>query len=96
MELALHFRKHGHKVGAATAADYEQMADAFMFGPMNADTQECTRPAGRRRCRLDFRAVHFGVACVVPAFVITFYPPDARTVARHGGMNRYFLYECGR
>ena len=96
MELKLHFRKHGYKFGLATAADYERMADAFMFGAMNADTQECVRPTGKRRCRLDFTAAHFGVANIAPSFLLTFFPPTVSMIAKHGGMNGFFTDECGR
>ena len=96
MELKLHFRKHGYKFGITSAADYERMADSFMFGPMNADTQECIRPAGKRRCRLDFTAAHFGVANVTPKFVLTFFPPTASMIAKHGGNAGYFADECAR
>ena len=96
MELNLHFRKHGYKFGLSNAADYERMADTFMFGAMNADTQECMRPSGKRRCRLDFRARHFGVANVAPDFLLTFFPPTASMIAKHGGEAGYFTDECGR
>jgi len=95
-ELGIHFRKHGHKFGARTAADYERMADAFMFGIMNGNTQECVRPGGRRRCRLDFVAADFGVALVVTQLVITFYPQTPRMVTKHGGPAGLFAYECAR
>ena len=95
-QLRLHFLRHGREFGLATAADYERMADEFMFGPMNADTRECNRPGGRRRCRLDFRAVHFGIAARARAFVVTFYRPTASMIAKHGGVNGFFVYECAR
>jgi hypothetical protein len=96
MELKLHFRKHGYKFGLTTAADYEQMADRFMFGAMNADTRECVRPAGKRRFRLDFAAAHFGVANVDPGFLLSLFPPTASMIAKHDGMLGYFTDECGR
>lgn len=96
MELALHFRKHGHKFGLATAADYEAMADAFMFGAMNANTHECTRPNGADRLRHDYIVRHFGVACVAPVFIRTFYPISQAKHIRHGGAAAFFAYECAR
>jgi hypothetical protein len=96
LELSLHFAKHGHKFGLATEQEYEQMADAFMFGTMNANTQECTRPRRTRRCRMDFVRIHFGVACITPACVITFYPVDSAFVAANGGVNGFFRNECAR
>jgi hypothetical protein len=89
-----HFQKHGHKFGLANEFDYEVMADTFMFGPMNSDTQECTRPTGRN-CRLDFRAGHFASG-YAPRIVITFYVVDAGRARRKGGMAGLFAYECGR
>ena len=96
MELALHFQKHGYKFGAATAADYQAMADAFMFGAMNQDTHECVRPSGTDRLRHNFVSRHFGCACINPAFVRTFYPISAAKHTRHGSAANFFAYECGR
>jgi len=98
MELGIHFQKHGHKFGAQSAADYERIADAFMFGPMNADTRECTRPGNIDRLRHDFVTTYFGCVCTGanPHFLRTFYPVDPRTLARHGGSARFFGFECAR
>jgi hypothetical protein len=96
LELGIHFRKHGHKFGHRTAVEYEKAADAFMFDPMNANTRECVRPNGRRRCRLETVAAHFGVAVVGRKFLITFYPPSPGTIRSHGGMTAYFAHECAR
>jgi hypothetical protein len=95
-ERDLHFAKHGHKFGAADALEYERMADAFMFGLMGVDTQECIRPGGIDRVRFDFSTHHEGVACIIPEFVRTFYPVRQLTIARHGGEEGYFAYECAR
>ena len=72
------------------------MADAFMFGLMGVDTQECIRPGGIDRVRFDFSTHHEGVACIIPEFVRTFYPVRQLTIARHGGEEGYFAYECAR
>jgi hypothetical protein len=95
-ELEIHFKKHGHKFGAATKEEYERLADTFLFGPMDAHTRECIRPNGADRLRFDFARMHFGVASVAPAFVRTFYPVERRIVTRHGGPAGYFSYECAR
>jgi hypothetical protein len=95
-ELEIHFKKHGHKFGAATKEEYERLADAFLFGPMSADTRECIRLNNTDRLRFDFVKVHFGVASIVPVFVRTFYPVERRLVVRHGGPRGYFSYECAR
>lgn|ERR1035437_232307 len=96
MERAIHFAKHGHKFGARTEIDYEMLADLFMFGAIDADTRECVRPGGINRVRFRTTNLHFGIACVHPAFIRTFYPVSAGHVAYHGGPNRYFAYECRR
>jgi hypothetical protein len=95
-ELSIHFAKHGHKFGIATEKEYEKMADAFMSGAMNANTKECTRPNRTRRCRLDFVRIHFGVACINPSFVLTFYPVDPAVVAFNRDVNGFFTNECAR
>lgn len=95
-ERAIHFKKHGHKFGAADETAYEQMADAFMFGAMSVDTRECLRP---QRDRLRFEAVrtHFGVAATEPRdFIRTFYPVNPDLIRRRGGNVGFFAYECGR
>ena len=96
IERDMHFSKHGHKFGAADAFEYERMADVFMFGAIGIDTRECIRPGNIDRVRFDFGSHYQGVACIVPEFVRTFYPVRARTVANHGGEERYFAYECAR
>ena len=96
MELGIHFAKHGHKFGLTTAADYELMADAFMNGAMNADTHECTRPSGRDRCRFGYVNRHFGVACVTPVFIRTFYPVSDVKIANRGGSAAFLTYECAK
>jgi pyocin large subunit-like protein len=96
MQRDIHFRRHGHEFGVGTAAEYEQMADAFLFGAMNADTHECFRPNGNLRDRMDFVTVHFGVAIRVRPVVATFYIPTPNTVARHGGVAQLFLDYCAR
>jgi pyocin large subunit-like protein len=96
MERALHFRKHGHKFGLQSEVDYEQMADSFMFGVLNRPTRECTRPNAADRVRFNHVNRHFGVACIAPEFVRTFYPVEQKKVARHGGPDQFFAFECGR
>jgi hypothetical protein len=92
----LHFQKHGQKVGAENAAQYEALADSFMFGEMKLTMVECTRPNKIDRLRYNYSNRHFGVASVQPEHVKTFYPVPAHTVAHHGGAVLYFTYECGR
>ncbi len=97
-ERDLHFTKHGHKFGALDAPEYERMADAFMYGPMDDDTSECIRPDGIDRVRFGFVTHYEGIACQVPApeVIRTFYPVRLTTIARHGGEAAYFAFECNR
>jgi hypothetical protein len=95
-ELAIHFARHGADVGAATEADYEALADGFLSGPMNATTQECTRPNLIDYLRFDFSNRHFGVLCLQNKCVRTFYPASAQLVARRGGPVGFFSFECAR
>lgn len=96
MKRDIHFRRHGHEFGAATPEEYEQMADAFMLGPMNADTRECRRPNNNLRNRMDFVTVYFGVAEIRRPILATFYIPRPDTVTRHGGVARLFADYCAR
>src|ERR1700678_1405893 len=90
MQRDIHFKRHGHEFGLTTAAEYEQLADAFMFGAMDADTHECVRPSGSLRDRMNFVTVHFGVAVIVRPALVTFYIPTPDTIARHGGVAGLF------
>ena len=95
-ERDLHFKKHGHKFNAPNAIAYEQMADAFMFGPRTLTTREDFRANLIDRLRYNFANRHFGVASIAPEFVRTFYPVPLHTVNHHGGSAAYFAYECAR
>ncbi len=95
-ERDTHFAKHGHEFGASEPIQYEQMADAFMFGPMAMDTHECIRPQGIDRLRFSFSTYHEGVACIVPEFVRTFFIVQTKVVTRHAGEAAYFVWDCGR
>ncbi len=95
-ERDIHFTRHGYKFGAADAFEYERMADSFMFKVMSAATRECVRPTGIDRLRFKETNRHFGVACINPQFVRTFYPVSPVKVTRHGGPVGFFAYECAR
>ena len=47
-ELIQHYADHGADFGAATAADYERLADAFWNDPKPVHVQECKRGRGDR------------------------------------------------
>jgi hypothetical protein len=95
-ERDTHFVKHGHKLGAADASEYESMADEFMDGPLG-DAHECSRPE-HDRVRFGFVTHLEGIARPTPApeCIRTFYPVMATTIARHGGEAGYFTFECNR
>jgi hypothetical protein len=92
----IHFQKHGQKFGLNDAAEYERMAEEFIFGDRDADTRECIRQHYPHRLRFKDSNRHFGVAQVAPAFIMTFYPVSAAKVANRGGSARFFSYECSR
>ena len=92
----IHFARHGHKFGAASAAEYERMADEFMYGNLDIDAQECTRPNRIDRIRFGFVTHYQGVVYMIRDVVRTFYPVSMITVARRSGEASYFAYECSR
>jgi len=96
LELRIHFAKHGAKFGLSNPADYEAMADAFMTGPMDANTRDCTRPNLVDYLRLNFSNLHFGVLCLQNNRVRTFFPVESRLIIRRGGRAAYFRFECAR
>lgn len=96
LERDLHFAKHGHKFGAADALEYERMADAFMYGPMDIDAQECIRPNRIDRIRFGFATHYQGIVCMIRNVLRTFYPVRAATIRRRSGEANYFAYECSR
>lgn len=96
MNRDIHFRRHGREFGATSPEEYESMADAFMFGPMDTDTHECVRPNRRLRNRMNFVTIHFGVGKVRDGILCTFYIPKRDTIARHGGVAQLFSDYCAR
>jgi hypothetical protein len=90
-----HFQRHGHKVAARDPAHYEQLADAFMSGAMDADTQEGVRIINGDRIRLHFVDYRFGVASH-PLIVRTFYTIAASQIAYRGGCGPYLAHQCAR
>jgi len=96
MKRDIHFQKHGHQFAALNAADYERMADEFMFGLMGLNTRECRRPNQGSRLRFNTSNRRFGGASIAPAFLKTFYIVAQGTINYHGGEMQYFGWECGR
>lgn len=97
-ERDTHFAKHGQKVGAVDAADYERMADEFMFGARQPGTGECIRRKNGDRLRFNRGTRYLCVSRVlpVPECVRTFYEVEQAVVRHHRGTNTYFRHECDR
>lgn len=95
-ERAIHFAKHGHEFGAATEIDYENLADAFMGGPLTLTMRECTRQNGTDRLRVNIANDHFGVAVVARNIVVTYYIVPFHRKHRCGGIVGFFTFECAR
>src|SRR6267142_5375187 len=72
-ERDMHFKKYGYQFGAATAVEYEEMAEGFMAKPVNITLWECIRPNGMDRIRFDISNDHFGVGIVATATVRTYH-----------------------
>jgi len=85
-----HFQRHGQAVGAVDSADYERMADDFMFGAMNVNTRECRRK-NLDFVRLDFVTAHFGVSAL-PRVLKTFFIAGPFRVSAQD----FFNFECRR
>ena len=97
MKRAIHFARHGHEFGARDEFDYERMADEFLYGPMVPPTAECFRLMGRGdRVRFSPASLHFGVVCMAPEYIRTFYIPNMAWIISHGGTAGFWAYECGR
>jgi hypothetical protein len=96
LERATHYLRHGTQFGCASEDEYEKLAEQFLFGGMDSHTNECVRPSGNDRLR--FRALDrdFGVACVKPVFIRTFYKVRLLKIQRHGGADAFFAHECAR
>jgi hypothetical protein len=95
-ERDIHFKKHGSEFGAATEIQYEQMADAFMTGPMVLTMRECVRPNGTDRLRINIANKHFGVAVVASAILKTYYIVPFHRSVRHQGIVGFYNFECAR
>jgi hypothetical protein len=95
-ERDIHFKKYGYQFGAATAVQYEVMADAFMVKPTNITLRECIRPNGRDRIRFDVSNDHFGVGIVATTTVRTYHIIPGFRIYRRGGKQKFFQYECAR
>ena len=93
LELADHFKRHGHNFGVKTAAEYELLADHFLGGVKSSTTLEHIRQQGDL-IRYDYATEEFGILSNKRA-IRTYIKPDPKI---HGMTNNadYYRYECKR
>jgi filamentous hemagglutinin len=106
-ELNRHFQEHGSDFGASNAAEYEQMADAFLGGNKPSTVHECIRRCGMK-VRYDPVDESFGVLDGAD-IIRTYYKPipcsslpgSIRAASRQAGRCHqyannlvYFKVEC--
>jgi filamentous hemagglutinin len=91
MDLTEHFVRHP-EFGVATEAEYLELADAFLGGPLNpALTRQCIRRNGDRLRYNEFTE-EFGILRI-DGVIKTYYRPDP-AVHGQGGNLAYFFSEC--
>ena len=91
--LPRHYADHGPDFAAATAADYERLADQFLGGPPTDATRESRRVNGDF-VRYNEVTEEFGILSAANV-IRTYYKPDP---AIHGFPSNlhYFWAECLR
>src|SRR5258708_4716897 len=90
-DLERHFVRHGKEFGAATADEYEELADTFMTDPLPDDVLECARKNGDR-VRFHPKTETFGVlatAGYIATFMIVKPLPSSRQTSL-----QYFHSNC--
>jgi len=92
LALADKFLKHGTDVKALTMVEYEQMADAFLGGPLRSTMRQCVRSRGGDTLRFDVSTEEFGILSAAGQ-IKTYYVPD-RAVHRQASNFDYFLQRC--
>lgn len=92
--LATHFSEHKTEVDADNMEHYEELADAFLGGPLRPDTRECFRPADNALVRYDLVTEEFGILSDDNC-ILTYYKPNPRW-HRFPSNYAYFKYECER
>jgi pyocin large subunit-like protein len=93
-DLDEHFQKHGREFAAATAAEYEVLADQFLGGPPCATCVQCRRRRGDT-VRYDW-GLSQNVGILSPTgHILTFFKVQVRT--RRGRVETgldYFTRKC--
>ena len=94
LSLSDHFKSHRSDFPtAATPADYEALADAFMMKPLNATLMEGAR---RNGYRLRFDTATRELCVASRSGILTYYKTAPGRIKRKGGAQNYFQWECGR
>ena len=78
-ELGRQFKKHGQEFKAATAVDYQALADAFLGGPLSSPCLQCKRKDGDV-VRYNPVSNEFGILSQTRQ-IITFFKPNHGTAA---------------
>lgn len=99
-ELADHFTRHGHDVGATTKEEYEALADAFLGAPRDNKTQECTRLHSGDVLRFRSSTQEFGIL-TSQRIIRTYYKPHPcgpryPSGHRYTTNQLYFRNECNK
>lgn len=99
-----HFNQHRSDFGATSEEEYEEMADKFVGGPRDMDTQECTN-SKRDVIRYNDCTREYGVKAS-DGFIRTYYKPVPRGPSRGGFRSKfthseatnmdYFRRECNK
>jgi hypothetical protein len=91
-QLRLHYAAHGTDVGAASAGEYEALADRFLAQPKGAGTEECKRSRGDT-VRFDPTTDEFGVLDAKGVIRTYFKPVPCASVP---SANRSKIKQTGR
>lgn len=90
-DLERHFARHGQEFRAATADEYESLAEAFMMGPLRDGVRECVRANGDL-VRFDPRTNEFGIlstsGCIATFMIVRPLASSRKTSLQ------YFLEQC--
>lgn len=97
-DLADHFTRHGHDVGATTKEEYEALADEFLGAPRDNRTQECTRSCSGDILRFRSSTKEFGILAS-HSIIRTYYKPHPHGPHYPSGHNcatnqLYFRKQC--
>ena len=92
LQLGDHFTKHRSDFGVSTEEEYQTLADTFLGGPRNADTEECIRARNGDILRYNRVTHEFGIL-TARGYIRTYYKLNPR-VHKMASNLAYFLMEC--